>query len=198
MKFYVCHDRETGQKLWRGLKNGVPEVFKFDQPRPTVLTEPWQLWIYKMNQPYMDGANWRSLMKRDRFITNMGGYWDGDQRQDYVNRFDLNARPLRMDAIRICGGSIFEGTLNGKNITVKTMDGRVLPASQPPILFRCLTVQPGGTNGEFPQCKGHPVWFPLVATGGAVTVKYKTLRKRKPYPYVVTLEEAIDRGWVHP
>ena len=48
--WYVAHDREYGP-IWR---ENVPEVFHFDQDRPTILTEEWQWFVFRFNDGHTD------------------------------------------------------------------------------------------------------------------------------------------------
>ncbi len=85
---------------------------------------------------------------------------------------------------------IIHGKLNGETITVETLNGDAKPPTvawlmaHPWLYFRCWTVLPSGSNADFPYRKGDPVFMPLVASGGPVTVKINTIKQGKPYPFV--------------
>lgn len=187
----VLHDWQTKQVQWRGLDKGVPEVFHFDQDAPTQLTHAWQHFIMALN-PGMSADGWRSLAKWDRAFTNGTGYDNpnGNKYADYITPKDTDKKPPVEDKCRCCGGANLHGTVSNGILIIETLDGSKDPPAldwvlaRPWLYFRCYTIKPDNTNGDFPQNGGKPVYWPLVANG-KVTVKINTLIKEKPYPQVV-------------
>lgn|GEM_PF-6800959 len=187
-KYYVAHDREY-QEIWRW---NVPEVYWLDQKQAKAvkLTKPWQRFIFELNQPGMTKKSWRTFAGINTAFTNTSGYGGNEPRADFINGWDMDAKPPVLDKVRICGGAIFHGTQSGEIITVETLNGEAKPptvawlVAHPWLMFRCWTVLPDGSNSDFPYGKGQPVFMPLVASGGKVTVKINTRLIGKPYPYV--------------
>jgi hypothetical protein len=184
--FKVLHDIQY-QKIWR---TNVPEVFHFDQNAATKLTKAWQELIMKMN-PGMTGRGFRSLLRYDRAFTNFTGfdYPKHSPRADFINEIDVDAQLPYFDKCRICGGAVVRGVLNGNTLTVETLDGSKPPPtvayvmSKPWLYFKAITVKEDGSNSNFPQNGGKPIYIPLVATG-RVTVSINTVRLKTPYPFM--------------
>lgn len=191
---------------WRSIAAPVPEIFHFADDTKTVLTEPWQLTIWMMN-PGMSGEQFRSLFKKDRAVSDHGSGFGDEPRADYVNMRDLDARPIEIRKKFVFGGAVISGTLNGKILTVDTLDGSKPPPgyqndktregklyyarlaamwimARPHLRYAAITVKPDGTRGTFPQRNGLPVWLPLVVTGTA-KAKINTPIWGKPFPYIV-------------
>lgn len=189
-EYRVCHDLEY-QTQWRGIRAAVPEVFHFDMSAPTKLTKPWQELIMALN-PGMPAPAFRSLLKHDRAFCNKSNGFDYKdvKRADFINGIDLGAKPPINDKCRCCGGAILRGKRNGDLLKIETLDGSKPPPSiewlraRPWLYFRCYTIRPDGTLGDFPQNGGKPVYMPLVATG-SVTVRIGKIVKGKPYPLVM-------------
>jgi hypothetical protein len=183
--YRVAHDREY-QDPWRW---PVPEVFHFDQAASTPLTDRWQYFIMDLN-PGMTGMGYRSLLNCYRAFSNGTGYQCPMPRADFVNKLNTSAPLPKVDKVRVCGGAIIHGTLSSNVLTVETLDGYKRPPSiewildHPWLYFRCYTVLEDGSNRDFPQNSGKPVYFPLVARG-KVTARVGVKLTAKPYPCLV-------------
>lgn len=185
------------KKPWR---YAVPEIYHFDQERPTVLTEAWQWFIFHLN-PGMTGAGWRNLFWDNLAFSNGTGYDgpDGVIRQDFINRKGLDGKPLIMDKVRCFSGYI-RGEKKGNRVYVETLDGSKPPPDVDPVEDRRrrpwlytmaqIVLRNGSTIG-FPQNspkygakKTSQVWVPIVSTGGIVTARYDENIIDKPYPWI--------------
>jgi len=206
-EYRVAHDTEY-QAQWRGLDNGVPEVFwLMPNDLTTPIPEKWQWFCYALNCPGITPAQHRNLYDWIRAFTNGNAGYDnpsGRLHCDYINKKDLASPPPWFDKPRVCGGAILRGKLTGDILEVETLNGKADPpkvwaggdwdtyvldvASWAKehywLCFRAVTIAPDGHNYNFPQGNTQPVLIPLV-TSAPVTVKINNKITAKPIPYVV-------------
>lgn len=166
----VLHDLEIAGN-WR---IGMPEVFRLDPVHQMPFNEAWQKISYDINTPLnplvgvpMDKNKWRQTYGYTQAFMNSNGGFDGETHADFINRRDLNASYPYMEMIRVCGGAWLQGTVNGSDLIVRTLDGNVDPPPLQYILDNHLYFEAtyAMTNGigRFPMGQGERVFIPLVS-----------------------------------
>lgn len=166
---------------WR---NGDPEVFWLEGSHQVPLDESWQRLIMGLN-PGMDGKKLRVVWDFMRAFSNgLGKGFDTVHSplsadyvplRDYFTNRDLTVTgTLRKDKVRVCGGAVVRGVMDGDFLLVDTLDGNqpapaldwVLPRNW--LYFEAVTTHQRVTDGapqiaRFVHNGGSPVYIPLVA-----------------------------------
>lgn len=192
-EYYVAHDIEKG-KIWRGIKQAVPEVYWLNNTA-IPLTEAWQKLIYQMNQPGMTKKWFRQNLGWNVAWCNYTGFNEpGDPRKDYINKKDLNnpnARLPFLDKSRCCS-MILHGKEEDGFLIVETLDGSKPPPSWKELqdkywlYFYAIEVDKNGRTFNFPYRGGLRVLMPLVAIG-TVRIQLNNNIDDKPIPYVTRI-----------
>jgi len=165
---------------WR---DGYPEVFWLEGSHNVPLDESWQNLIAGLN-PGMDGKKLRIVWDYVRAFSNgLGKGFDTLHDpsnpyyvpvRDYFNMRDLNApSPLTKDKVRVCGGAVVQGVIDGEFLIVDTMNGNMPAPSlawveqRKHYYFEAVTTHRRADGGpqiaRFQQNAGGPVYIPLVA-----------------------------------
>lgn len=183
MILQVAHDSELvkiipGFKLWRGKKTPVPEVYhgEYQPINPATgkrfqsgvkITPEIKRLIIELNSPWLSERGWKSLTQTSRAFTNS------------------NERTI--DKPRLCGGALVEAEISNGLWWIRAINPmNPIPkteviAQNPHLFFKCLSVDRDGKLIDFPQCQGHPVYWPVMANGGFIIVNPKNYKPGKPY-----------------